>query len=244
LRGLAEDGGAFVRSAWLERFARFMTTPGSHNDTYASTYIRMFFVNREAGKPLEACADNDGHNTDAIDALTLVAPVVLSAVARQEDVHATVTAFVSSTRRSSTLPTFCRVYANMLVSLLTRSAGAPAEALRAAAVQAGAELGVDVASMAASYRGRDPMCACYISSALPVLLVFAYKYAEDPVGALLASANAGGENVARGAALGALLGAAYGEAAWAGHPWLQADLKDHTAIAAEIAAALDTLPLA
>lgn len=59
--------------------------------------------------------------------------------------------------------------------------------------------------------GSDPMVACYIDSSFPALLHFAYRYADyGPKMALLANANAGGENVARGSALGALLGAYYG----------------------------------
>lgn len=59
--------------------------------------------------------------------------------------------------------------------------------------------------------GTDPMVACYIDSSFPALLHFAYRYAEyGPKMALLANANAGGENVARGSALGALIGASYG----------------------------------
>jgi hypothetical protein len=38
----------------------------------------------------------------------------------------------------------------------------------------------------------------------------AYKYAEDPKAGLLANANTGGENVARGAVLGAVYGAGLG----------------------------------
>ena len=66
------------------------------------------------------------------------------------------------------------------------------------------------------------LCEGYVSSAFPVLLHIAYKYGdEDSPGALapssgpfertlLASTNAGGENVARGSLLGALVGAKYG----------------------------------
>ena len=43
--------------------------------------------------------------------------------------------------------------------------------------------------------------------------------------ALLASANAGGENVARSAALGALLGAAHGREGFA--DWMYSGLKQH-----------------
>ena len=51
------------------------------------------------------------------------------------------------------------------------------------------------------------MVACYIDSSFPALLFMAYKYSDSPEKAILANANAGGENVARGALLGALVGA-------------------------------------
>lgn len=55
------------------------------------------------------------------------------------------------------------------------------------------------------------MVACYIDSSFPAMLHLAYRYADyGPQMALLANANAGGENVARGSALGALIGASYG----------------------------------
>lgn len=62
-------------------------------------------------------------------------------------------------------------------------------------------------------------------------MYFAYKYDRMEEG-LLASTNAGGENVARGATLGALYGAAGGMKAIPPH--LKADLHNHDAIEAEI----------
>ena len=59
--------------------------------------------------------------------------------------------------------------------------------------------------------GQDPMSACYVRSNFPVTLLMAYKYADSPERAVLASANAGGENVNRNALLGAILGAGHGE---------------------------------
>jgi hypothetical protein len=56
----------------------------------------------------------------------------------------------------------------------------------------------------------DPMSACYVSSNFPVMLMFAYKYAGSLEKALLASANAGGENVNRNALLGGIMGASTG----------------------------------
>lgn len=57
--------------------------------------------------------------------------------------------------------------------------------------------------------GTDPMAPCPPEKNLPALLHIALRY-SDPAQALLASANAGGDNVPRSTALGALLGAEYG----------------------------------
>jgi|EP01043_Picozoa_sp_COSAG02_P021690 ADP-ribosylglycohydrolase len=62
-------------------------------------------------------------------------------------------------------------------------------------------------------------------------MYFAYKYDRMEEG-LLASTNAGGENVARGATLGALYGAAGGMAAIPTH--LKTGLHNHDAIEMEI----------
>ena len=59
---------------------------------------------------------------------------------------------------------------------------------------------------------------CGTCSSFPALLHFAYKYADSPERAILANANAGGENVARGSLVGALLGAAHGIDAFPGDP--------------------------
>ena len=40
----------------------------------------------------------------------------------------------------------------------------------------------------------DPMVACYIDSAYPAMLVFAYRYADSLEAGILASANAGGKH--------------------------------------------------
>ena len=54
------------------------------------------------------------------------------------------------------------------------------------------------------------MTSCPIYSSFPALLFMVYKYADSFERGILASTNAGGENVARGAIIGCLLGASYG----------------------------------
>jgi len=57
--------------------------------------------------------------------------------------------------------------------------------------------------------------------------------------ALVGNANCGGDNCHRGAALGALLGAAHGVAAF--DPWVQQGLKARAAIESEAEKAVDKL---
>lgn len=52
--------------------------------------------------------------------------------------------------------------------------------------------------------------ACYIDDSFPSMLYLAYKHANSFEEAVLSNTNVGGENCHRGAALGALMGAASG----------------------------------
>lgn len=191
-------------------YISFMTTPGTHNDTYAGTCHRMFFKNLIEGKPPHACPDNDSHNVDAIDALMVLPPVVIlhlnsSANERYEAIkHA-----IQTTRDTTAVLRYANVYADMLVAVLQGTS------IQEAAQNAGLAIGYDIADQVsksmAQKRSGDPMVACYINSSFPAMLFFAYKYGEEGMETLLlASANAGGENVARGSLLGALAGARYG----------------------------------
>lgn len=211
VRVLSEFGD-FNTGEFLSRYISFMTTPGSHNDTYASTCHRMFFANYVNGVSPESCADNDGHNVDAIDILTLAVPVIIHHNLRgssREVRNRSVVDVVRATRRiSSSVDATITAYADLLSAVLQGTD------LREAVESCAQDLYGPSASVRASVErmgGSDPMVACYISSSFPALLHFAYKYADSVDGALLASANAGGENVARGFALGALLGAAHGD---------------------------------
>jgi len=62
---------------YRQAYMTFMQTPNSHNDTYAATAHRMFFKNMVEGKDPKLCPDNDGHNVDSIDALTIAVPVIV-----------------------------------------------------------------------------------------------------------------------------------------------------------------------
>merc|ERR1711957_591139 len=206
MNNMTKNHGNFQKESFLADYVKFMTTPGSHNDPYASTSHRLFFQNYAKGKHMADCAAQDGHNVDSIDGLTAIIPIAVASFFNQnyteDDKHKEVAMLVKSMRSSKILPVFGLIYHNLLVDLLKGTD------LRVALQKTGMDMNFDV-EKAARVPG-DPMTACYIQSSFPVMLVYAYKYYNDPKKALLKSVNGGGENVSRGQCLGAIMGAAYG----------------------------------
>ena len=65
MKSIVDNGGIFQPDHFRQAYIQFMTTPDSHNDTYASTCHRMFFANLIFRKlDPKDCPDNDGHNVD------------------------------------------------------------------------------------------------------------------------------------------------------------------------------------
>ncbi len=120
LKSLVERGMKFDREDVRERYITLMTTPDSHNDTYAGTCHRMFFANRENGKPLDDCPDNDHHNVDTIDGLVNLPPVVFAVASDGAQAVTTAAAqTVTLLRKSNQLPGYAEVYASMLMAVAT-----------------------------------------------------------------------------------------------------------------------------
>merc|ERR1712065_58258 len=151
-----------------------------------------------AGKDPVDAPDDDRHNVAAIDALTLVTPVLLDGISRGMDAESSVAAYEALLR-------------------MCMDGTKPSVAAETVAARKLFRDTVNLSAMAASHGpGNEPMAACYLDSAFKVLLYLLYQYGDDPDPslALLRNANAGGENVARGACLGACLGAYHGFPAW------------------------------
>lgn len=179
------------------------------------------------------CADNDGHNTDAIDALTLTVPVIVRyagdpSVPRPE-LHRLVKQMISLTRKSPALDKYAVAWTDLLSDVLE------GQDLREAVEATGKKhFGGSVKSMVERSMGQDPMTACYIDSSFPSMLHFAYKYADSSEACFLANANAGGENVARGSLLGALMGAYHGMPGLEQPPWILNGLHDKATLEEEV----------
>jgi ADP-ribosyl-[dinitrogen reductase] hydrolase len=211
----------------LEKYVVFMTTPGTHNGTCASAAHRVFFENYAYDKQTAHCAESDCQNTDTMDLLILVAPVtVMFAQAPVSVRHELVQTVLHALRRtSSETDRIALIYSDLLCNVL-KGATLERELQYAGHMLCGQSYSVREQVAAALAANRpDPLVSGQLNVAFAAMLFFAMKYGtnghEDPVeSALLASANAGGENMARGAALGALLGAAYGLEAGVPH-WMK-----------------------
>jgi hypothetical protein len=84
MKSIVANNGMFDEDHFRKAYVEFMTTKGSHNDTYASTCHRMFFANMIFHKKdPKDCPDNDGHNVDAIDGLVLPSITALAETARR-----------------------------------------------------------------------------------------------------------------------------------------------------------------
>jgi ADP-ribosylglycohydrolase len=114
-RSIIETGGRFKADDLRKKYVEFMTTPGTHNDCYASTCHRMFFANLQKGLPPEKCPDNDNHNVDTIDGLILTVPVALATYGRSvDDAKRETVSCVNVTRNSTALPGYVENLTNML----------------------------------------------------------------------------------------------------------------------------------
>lgn len=118
-RTVTENKGQFSADSLRKKYVEFMTTPGSHNDAYASTCHRMFFANMKNGKPLEKCPDNDQHNVDTIDGLILGLPVALAGSRLPlEEAQRQAVQCTDVTRLSSALPPYVEHVTAVLRQLL------------------------------------------------------------------------------------------------------------------------------
>lgn len=239
MRSIAGNGGVYDEARFLKEYVEFMTTEGSHPDTYAESYHRGFFANMLEGRPLDMCGAVT-HDTPSVGGLVTVAPIALRLLVSEgaplDAVQAVCRRHVSLTHPDQNLLAVVDRYVALIDSLLALGDGPIVEKRRAIAAVARQSLGLDLESL--STRPDSEVCggmfstACYITDSWPSVLFLAHKYAGKPVGGLLANANLGGDTCHRGAVLGVLLGLISGTDSEAEK--LFAQLKDSAKIDREI----------
>ncbi|XP_067669413.1 uncharacterized protein [Haliotis asinina] len=231
-----------VRSKVLEAYVKFMTTPGTHGDTYAESFHRSFFKDWSSlSSPPQTAEDlieyaeqrykqktkgSSDHQLVVIGALVPAIPWVLRSAHRTENECAkSAVDFIKLTHPETALVPYIDMYARLLhavlnghdlkteaVKLLSHSElGGPSKrdmVLRMLERAHGSPEGSDERLRVYQSAVANLGLACYIEGAISSLLYLAVEFSDDFEGGVLANANVGGENCHRGAALGALLGAA------------------------------------
>ena len=235
MNSIIDNQGEYDPTKYLREYIHFMTTPGTHEDTYADTAHIQFFYKLSQGKDAEEATGVENHSTGNIGSTVSLPVLVATALQISSDSVAAAEQrainHVQLTHQSDRLLTYVRVMAQLFVRLLS---GVP---IREAVRLAGTALGIDFDTLIQYQKAendrmladthqdkRFPLplpfrdlpvvvkafgLACYIHDALPTALFLAFKYDQptDAVAGLLANANIGGNTADRGAVLGAIYGA-------------------------------------
>ena len=238
-RSMIAEGGRYDQQRFLDDYIDFMTADiPRHPDTYAESFHRGFFANLERGMDPAKCGAIT-HDTPSVGGLVMLAPIALSGFLRGDGLTAVqriCRQHLSLTHPDAFLARIADAYVNLLGDLLFRRETETQREFIADIARR--SMGVDVSSLVAKARSDNDVIggryspACYITDSWPGVLYLAYKYVDDPKAALLANTHLGGDNVHRGAVLGAILGVATGRTVDA----LFHQLQDSQAIDREILA--------
>jgi ADP-ribosylglycohydrolase len=194
---------------YLQRYIAFMTTPGSHRDTYIEECHRNFFANYARGVSPRRCGTEEKH----IGGLAMMAPVVLFHHDRPPAARAAALEHLALTHPGPKMADAGRLLADLLLEVLS---GRPlAEAIRQALREQRSPLtGHPFEKLLEEpddwVIGPRFSTACYVEHSVPAVIYLALKYDRRPEEALIANTHLGGDNAYRGAVLGALLGAENG----------------------------------
>lgn len=214
LASLAAHGGRYDRADYTRRYLDFMLTPGRHRDTYVEEYHRNFFSRYAQGQPPEACATEDIH----IGGLAGVAGIAVAYRSDLAEAKRCTVAHVALTHAGRLIREATEAYVEILVNVLN-GADLAAEIKRLTTDKKRSpawlcsrplERWLDLADEKVIGGQLSP--ACYLEDSLPAVLYLAWKYAGDFERALEVNTMLGGDNCHRGGPLGALIGAAAGEA--------------------------------
>ena len=202
--------GRYDADDYLRRYIAFMTTPGNHRDTYIEECHRNFFSNYAKSIPPRQCGATEKH----IGGLPGVVPIVLYHHGHPGRAREAALEHLGLTHPGEKM----KSAGSLLIDLLLAVLGG--EALDAAIRRMIREQKHPFVAHPFEKLLGDPddwvigprfSTACYVEHSVPAVLYLSLKYARDPEKALVVNTNLGGDNVYRGAVLGALLGAQHGK---------------------------------
>lgn len=194
---------------YLKRYIAFMTTPGTHRDTYVEEYHRHFFTNYAAGKPLHQCGVMEKH----IGGLVGLVPIVVFYRHSPSRAREAAIEHLALTHLGQKMVTAAELLVNLLLEVLS---GKPIREVLLQKIRDqknplyGHPYREWLTESDQKVVGMHLSTACYVEESVPSVLYLALKYHDEPEQGLISNTNLGGDNVYRGAVLGSLLGAANG----------------------------------
>ncbi len=212
MHSLVEKNG-YDPDDYLKRYIAFMTTPGSHRDTYVEEYHRHFFARLAEGRLPRKCGIQEKH----IGGLVGIVPIIVYYRHEPQTADTAARNHLALTHRG---PRMERSADFLIETLLRVFQGESLQEVLMSGMktQSNPLFGHPFVKWLEQpdemVVGRCLSTACYVEDAVPAVIYLAYKYAENPERGLVVNTNLGGDNAHRGALLGALLGAANGLASF------------------------------
>jgi ADP-ribosyl-[dinitrogen reductase] hydrolase len=207
------EKGDYDADDFLDRYISYMTTPGSHRDTYVEEYHRHFFTQYAKGVSPRDCGLEEKH----IGGLVGLVPIILFLSGDPRRARQAALEHLSLTHLGGSMEEAAQILINILLAVLN-GASLKDEIVKTIG---GKLLPFTVERFLKWLEEPDERivgdrfsAACYVQESIPSVMYLAYKYRDDPEEGLIANTNLGGDNAYRGAVLGALLGAANGFEAW------------------------------
>ncbi len=201
--------GVYDADEFLKKYIAFMTTPGRHRDTYIEECHRNFFANYARGIPPRQCGVAEKH----IGGLVGIVPIVAYYFNRPDKARENALRHLALTHPGYKMETAGSLIIEILLKTLNGTS-LDAAILDAIETQHNPLLGHPFKKWLDDpddwVIGPRLSTACYVEDSVPAVVYLALKYHEAPDKALIVNTNLGGDNAARGAILGALLGAACG----------------------------------
>ncbi len=203
------QAGGYDADDYLKRYIAFMTTPGSHRDTYVEEYHRYFFTQFAKGASPRKCGVQEKH----IGGLIGLVPIIVFYQDDPDRARSAALEHLSLTHLGDRMKGAALLFVDVLLRVLGGQ-GLKQVLLDMIHRQETPLVGhpflewlQDPDDMVVGGRFST---ACYVEDSVPSVLYLALKYHDDPETGLIVNTNLGGDNVHRGAVLGALLGAENG----------------------------------
>ncbi len=211
---LLEAEGNYSARSWLNRLITFMTTPGSHQDTYMEEYLRHFFINYGKGHEPSSCGRMDEKH---IGGFSLMLPLTIAFSMNPATACEISLQHLGLTHGGSVMKQWGEFICVTLLNLLQGQS--LQQSIADGANEASLDLDVQTLQNLTDYPdsivvGKHFSSACYVEQSVPATLYLALKYQNFPEEGMIANTMCGGDNAGRGAVLGALLGAVNGQQGW------------------------------